>query len=427
MPKSLVRGGRGQFAGTSASLLAVYALTAVQGAVLARVLGPEARGELAVVMFYAQLLTNVGLLGGPLALARRAAKDPSGAAVARIQAVRLGLLTGLGSAGIAAALYLLALPAGKQHLCWWGLLFTLTVPLEHVRLNLLGTDHGAGRFFHYNVNRLLAVGGLLTLIALSYAAGRRTVSDLVIVSIVGAAGSLAAWLIACKGSRFGRDSLALSSLLRESAPLGAATVVSEVYLRLDVALMQWWAPLGIQGYYSSALAAATALTIVPHAVSLFVFNAGARSGAEDVRALPRIVWAAAGFQVVSAIVFYQAVAFLVPLVFGTEFLGAVPFVRALIPAYALNGIASVLESYLRGAGKPLQGLVARGAASGVMVIGCAALFPRIGPLGVPIGASMAAAFNAGVTALAAWNTWTASRDSVGGGARSSAARGEVSR
>lgn len=393
----------GRFAWTSITLLAVYGLTAVQGAVVARILGPRARGELAVVVFFAYLLTNMGLLGGPLAVARRAAMNPAGAPTARSAAARLGLATGLGSAIIAGAMYAFSLPPEKSSLWALGILFSVTVPMEHVRSNLLGTDHGLSRFGHYNANRLLAVVAPLTLIGAAWGFGRRSVTDVVVAMIIASAISVGAWISTCPVPRFGGGAPPLLALVKESAPLGAAMVVSDLYIKLDLAMMLWWAPLTDQGYYASSIAAATALTIAPNAASLFVFNAGTRHRGD----LPfwTLVSLALGFQVACAAAFWSVLGFLMPLVFGTGFSGAVPYARALVPAYALIGFSSVLEAYLRGSGRPLVGIVSRAFAA-LAMIGIAWVgFGAWGPLAVPIGASAAAAVNAMVTTVACWRVW----------------------
>ena len=57
---------------TVGASLAVFFMTAVQGVLLAHILGPKARGEYSAVTFYTQVLTYIGLLarcwrlrGGP--------------------------------------------------------------------------------------------------------------------------------------------------------------------------------------------------------------------------------------------------------------------------------------------------------------------------------------------------------------------------
>ena len=61
----------------------VFFLNAVQGAMLARMLGPTIRGEYSTAVFYTQLLTYVGLLGTQLAIARRAANTTADRRLAR--------------------------------------------------------------------------------------------------------------------------------------------------------------------------------------------------------------------------------------------------------------------------------------------------------------------------------------------------------
>src|ERR671911_636332 len=56
---------------TVATSLTVVALNAMQGVLLARMLGPAGRGEYGTAVFYTQTFTYIGLFGSVYVLARR--------------------------------------------------------------------------------------------------------------------------------------------------------------------------------------------------------------------------------------------------------------------------------------------------------------------------------------------------------------------
>ena len=62
--------------GTFSTSLVIQACGAATGILTARLLGPVARGELATVMLWPPILSNLGLLGCNWVLAREVAKDP---------------------------------------------------------------------------------------------------------------------------------------------------------------------------------------------------------------------------------------------------------------------------------------------------------------------------------------------------------------
>ena len=90
---------------------AIFFLTVVQGVILARLLGPEGRGEYGTAVFYTQTLTYIGLLGTQLSIARRAAKGADQIEQLGRASLRLGMLTGLATMLVASILAVVALPA----------------------------------------------------------------------------------------------------------------------------------------------------------------------------------------------------------------------------------------------------------------------------------------------------------------------------
>src|ERR1019366_10537717 len=62
--------------GTFFTSLAIQGCGLITGVVTARLLGPAGRGELATVILWPTIMSNLGLMGCNWALAREVAKDP---------------------------------------------------------------------------------------------------------------------------------------------------------------------------------------------------------------------------------------------------------------------------------------------------------------------------------------------------------------
>ena len=110
-----------QLAGVAGTLVvgfATFGLFAVQGILLARILGPEGRGEFAAIVAFPQMLLYLGLLGAAEIFARRAAQLPEGCSDTplRLLAIRYGLATGLVFGLVCCLLAMVAMPQEKRYL-----------------------------------------------------------------------------------------------------------------------------------------------------------------------------------------------------------------------------------------------------------------------------------------------------------------------
>ncbi|HEY2646989.1 MAG TPA: hypothetical protein VGI34_08435, partial [Candidatus Acidoferrales bacterium] len=144
---------KANFAAFSTSLV-IQTCGAVTGILTARLLGPVARGELATVILWPTVFSNLGLMGCNWVLARGVAQDPE----RECDWVAVGVWVGLATA----AIYLLAgyfllpllLPADRIFLLPIARLCLLLVPLDIFNQVLLAVEHGRMRWRRYNLLRL---------------------------------------------------------------------------------------------------------------------------------------------------------------------------------------------------------------------------------------------------------------------------------
>src|SRR5579862_6285249 len=140
--------------GTFSTSVAIQACGAATGVMSARLLGPVARGQLATVILWPVILSNLGLLGCNWALAREVAARP------QLESDWVAVALAVGSA--AALLFFVAgyflmplvLPADRRALLPLARFCLLLIPLDIFNQLLLSVEHGRMRWRRYNFLRL---------------------------------------------------------------------------------------------------------------------------------------------------------------------------------------------------------------------------------------------------------------------------------
>src|SRR4029077_13629104 len=108
----------------------------------ARLLGPVARGELATVILWPTILSNLGLMGCNWVLAREVAKDPERECDWAAVGVAVGLATALLYLLVGYFLISLLLPSDRSYLLQVARLSRLLIPLDSFNQVLLAIEHG---------------------------------------------------------------------------------------------------------------------------------------------------------------------------------------------------------------------------------------------------------------------------------------------
>lgn len=383
---------------TVAAQLAIFGIMTVQSIVLARLLGPEGRGEYATAIVYSQTLLYVGLLGTLFSIARRAGRDVESRPELANAALRTGLTTGTMTMAVAMVLGAVALPAEKKYLAPLAFGCAALLPWEQMRLTLLAVDHGSAAFSRYNANRLLSTAvfplGLLVLWSL----GLHAVTLVVVLAVATPMIGLAFLLHSHKEVRPFRPSAPpVKCLIKEGLPYAYAVLAGDLLGRLDILLVLWLLSFTVQGCYAVAVPAASLLLVVPNGLALFAFNAGARDGGS--RSIRKLVLAGTGvfgLQAFSACILALILRPLILCVFGESFHGAVPLALALLPKFGIDGFALVAEGYLRGRGKPIVGVWSRILGAIVVAAFVLLFFERWQALSIPLAASAGQAVSASV-------------------------------
>ena len=385
------RAGRGskrtQFLATVGFSFAIVALQMGQGILLARLLGPQGRGEYATAVLYVQLLLYIGLFGGIEVICRYAAKDQQDQAPLRRAAMWLGITTGLATSILAIGLSVVALPASKQFLIPMAILCSLSIVGQHVMLIMTAVDRGNGAFGAYNVRRLIAASAFPVLLVVAACVVDVSVLVTCILFVIASLISMAACLYGLSRPFLGESRPAVPGLLKESRPYALSMLMTDLFERLDLVLVLWLVPFVQQGFYAAMVPVVYPLTVIPNTLGLFLFNEGANSKRRlTTRDVHRILGSSIAVQVASTIVFMLLIGPLVVLAYGEEFRPAIVFAMWLAPVSAIRGVMQGLDSYLKGRGRPLASVPARMLAMVVTIVVTFFLFPGKGAIAIAMAA-----------------------------------------
>jgi O-antigen/teichoic acid export membrane protein len=352
---------RRAYAQTFTASLAIRALGVVSGVLAARLLGPTGRGELVVILSLPLLLVQIGELELPRSLAyetSRVGKVPRQlTATSFWVALCLGCLQALVLA-LALPFYL---PADKLYLLGPSRWFVLYLPAMLVADTLMGSDQGKGRFGRFSFFLALPTALYVTAVLVSWTS--RVASPRIF-----AVGYLVATLITF-AARIWVDWDAISGampereiawrLLRRGVSYYLPAVAGLALARGDLLLLVRLVPSDAVGLYAVAQAISVGQFGVVNPFIHVGFSAVA--GESDPRqALKTLAQHFRVAQLATAVVGLLAVAaapWVIRLMFGARFSGAVVSAWLLIGAAAFSGMEQVIEYGLRAAGHTRPGIV----------------------------------------------------------------------
>jgi O-antigen/teichoic acid export membrane protein len=379
---------------TSIFNVAAAVVAGVAGILIARSLGPSARGEYAAVMAWFGVVLVLGELGQPAATTFFVAREPDRAA--DYVATARSMMVGSGAVALVAGLLAAPLLAAGSGAATAGyrLMFATCLVSFAAASYVFGLQ--AARIARWNLARISQPIAYLVLVTGLHLAGHldlMTALAVLAATIAGQAG-LAYWLCAREGLTGGRSRRALARpLSRYGLSQLAAAAPTLVTARLDVLVLSLTMPPAALGHYAIA-ASVTALALpVVSAIGNVSFPriASRTLSPERLFRLQRfalLVSAAVGVVLLLPVVVSAPV--LVPLVFGAGFRDAVPLVVLLAPGGVLLACGRVCADLLKGHGRPLAVAGAQGAAALSTIVMLAALVPLFGVTGAAVTTSVAA-------------------------------------
>lgn len=375
---------------------AFQAVLVVSGVLVARLLGVEDRGHLALLVLIPTVLSQLGGLGLPLAATFHIARAPgtAGAVMRSLSAPALAQAAALTS--VHALVLLAVLPGEGSAVQLAGALSLGLVP------GLLAYEYGQAflqgqrRFRAFNVLRLLPQALYSLAVLALFLLGVDSLP--VVVSAwalsVGVLGVVAA-VIAVRGTPEatadpppGRRRM-LGFGLR--GILGAASPSES--LRIDQAVVGLFLTPAALGLYVVGLALSNLPRFIGQAIGTVAFPQVASQPSPDAarRSMWRLVALAVALSAAVVAALEVLAGRLVPLFFGDEFEDAAPLARILLLAALLLSARRVLTDAARGAGYVSLGNLGEAVSWTVLVPAVAILAPMSGAHGVALALTISAA------------------------------------
>jgi O-antigen/teichoic acid export membrane protein len=324
-------------------------------------LGPAGRGELAVIIFLPMLLVPLGELELPRSLAYEVSRledvPRSVIATSFWLAAGLGLLQAL----LLAALLPLYLPTDKLHLLGASRWFMIYLPAALISATLMGSDQGRGRFGRFSV--LLALPGALYVAAIlpAWASGQIAPSTFAIGLLV------ATLLTTTLRVSMDRESILFSRpdwvlarrLLKRGFSYYLPAIGGFLLARADMFIVVRLVPMSAVGLYvvAQAIALGQIGAVLPFVHVGFAAVAGEADPQQALHTLARHFRLAQLVTISVGLLAAAATPWIVRIMFGPRFMGAMTATYLLIGATVLWGMSQVLEQGLRAASHPQAGII----------------------------------------------------------------------
>lgn len=359
---------RNTYLGTFATSLFIQGCTVLQGILLARLLGPGGRGELAAIILWPNVFAGIGILGVNMAIARFAGQGLTSCGLVKT-ATKTALLTGVLSALICGLLLPFLLPEAKHDLLPAAYLFILFIPLNHLALNLQGVDHGGGNFRWLNATRALLYPVFFSGIILCWWFATDKVFWVVVALLVANGCVVLLRLsVKLKSFRYAGRSVTSTALFKESYPYVAASIIAILYMQMDKALLVWLLAPEEIGWYVAAFAAAGSVNVLNSALGIVQFSAAAQAvPGHGFAALAKVLRRGGVLSLVGGGLLAALLPWLVPLVYGAGFHPAVSIGLLLLPGLILAGLGGIVNQALCGQGHPVAGVISK--VLGLVVMG----------------------------------------------------------
>jgi len=370
----------------------------VSGVVAARMLGPENRGYLALLILIPTALSQLGSLGLPLAVTYEFSRD---------ERLGRGALRNLGRMAtamvltlvVAHAAILVALLAGREPDVRTAAAITLLIiPVESAQLYGLAILQGRRNFRAFNVLRLLPAV---------------TFSALAVVGFLLEAGSLPQFALWFTGSFVVVAALTLTTALRRSPPRdvpeapqagkmlrfglrGVFGAVSPLEtLRLDQLIVGLFLSPAALGLYVVGVSFTNLPRFVAQSIGVVAYPhvAAERDSAHAQRSMWRFLLLSLLVCTAIVIPLEFLAGWIVPTFFGTAFAPAVGIMQILLVSSLFLGARRVLTDTSRGIGQPGLGTAAEIVSWLSLVPAIALLAPRLGAEGVALAFTASAAIS----------------------------------
>ena len=361
-------------------------LLAVSGIMLARVLGVEARGEIAAAMLWPTVIAAVGTLGLTESLTFHVAREPGNAG----RLIGSGLVLAAVQSVVFTAISLAVIPLVLDHqgpdVVTDGLIYTAYLPLVTFGVVFIGALNGLHRYAAFSAVRISIFALMVASQVVLLLTDSTTVRSLVIafVGCQAAMTLLAAILLyrAHPGS-LGADRAAIRRLFGYGVRSNTGTSATFLNQRLDQLVISAFMTASQLGLYAVAVTLTQVAGLVGNAVAYATLPnvASLEPGPERTRLARRLI----GFTtVLSAALALPVILFsplIIDILFGSDFSAADNVARLLAVGAIVFSTARAVEAVLRAVGRPLAAGLGELIALAATAAGLAVMLPLFGIIG----------------------------------------------
>jgi O-antigen/teichoic acid export membrane protein len=359
---------------------------------IARALGPDGKGVLALLQLTTQMvITFLGIGLSSAALYYAGSKRASG---------RDGVLLALGY-GLLLSVALLALypllggwlAADILHLSQKQLLivaFALIAPALVVNVVYsfvigFGSVRAATTVVNTSLTVQLAIYG--TLFATHHLTLPVAVAVWATASVIEAtAYSVLAWRH-CSEASIGPVGL-FKRMRGYSVVMWLSTLVGFAALRVDMFLLGYYKGSGQVGVYATAVTFAELLWFLPSALNAVIVPKVAGEGDDALAVSLRLMRLVLPVTIAAGLGVLGLASFAVPLLYGRDFSPAIPPLALLLPGIIMISAATIPTAWMAGSGKPLEPTKASAVNLVTNVIANVTLIPLIGASGAALSSSI---------------------------------------
>jgi len=362
------------FGGLAISQVAV----ALSGILIARFLGPAAKGDAAAMQWIPSTLAIAGALGLPQAAAFEISRDRISKEAVTLAAIWSSLLVGLVESALVLPFipWLLALYDHSVVLATC-LLVLIALPVQFVHAALLGAAQGMQRFAQYNLlsvvpfigylgaGIVLQLGNALSVpsLALSYTLAylAATLAQLIVGRRRLVRHGKAVWTIARR-------------LLRRGVTFFIPDLIRVLILKVDLLILIRMVASDRVGYYSVAVALSLIPNIVVAALEKVSFpKLAAQSRDLSMTLLVRQFRAAQPVLLIAVSVTALCSPLMIRVLYGAEFMPALAATVLLLVGKIAWGLGRIVDNGLRGVGSTAPGTYANATALCILIAGGIAL------------------------------------------------------
>lgn len=379
--------------GSFVATLAIQLLNTLTGVILARAFIPSARGELAALLLWPNVIGVVATVG----LFEAATYHTASRAAPLGSILGSGLVLALTQAFlftcIAAGLLPLALHHYSSHVLATAYTYLPYIPMTVVSLMLLGVVNGLHRERAFHVMRVVVIAVAAVLLGILAIIHRLTFESAVVSYLIAqvVTVALSVFLARVHSTRLRVDSRLIRRMFRYGVLSHSGSISSQLNQRLDLLVISLFLSARALGLYTVA-SALTSLSYILGISVAYVILPRVAAAPERARQIVLARRATVITFWVSCAVAAPALALtpaIVRLLFGARYGAASGVAQILIVAGVGLGAARTLEGILRGLRRPFQAGLSEIIALAVTVAGLAVLLPSLGITGAAITSLLA--------------------------------------